>query len=630
MATIVTRAGKGSALTYAEADANFTNLNTDKIETSEIGVTVQPFDSNLESFLTVFELPTADSTAGYVISTDGAGNLNFIAQGGGVTSVTATSPVTSTGGATPVIAMPAATTSVSGYLTSTDWNTFNNKGAGTVTSVTGTSPVVSSGGATPAISMAAATTSVNGYLTSTDWTTFNSKAPATSGTSILYGNGSGGFSNVTIGTNLTFSGGTLDATGGGGGLTGFTSAYNTSAPNATVTVSSLSATGAATDIDVAIVPKGLGSILAAIPDSTATGGDKRGTYAVDLQTKRTLSTQVASGNYSVVSGGESNIASGAWSVIAGGSNNTASAEGATVGGGGYNEASGFYSVIAGGGGNDPGDVNTASGNYSFIGGGYANIASSTTTVVCGGSSNTASGDTSFVGGGYSNTSSGDWSVIAGGEINTANSFNSSVGGGLYNTASGDYSVVSGGGYNTASGNTSYVGGGDNNTASGDWSSIVGGKEATTRGLYGANTRGNGAFNNLGDAQIGSYIARRQTTTATATVLTFDQSAAGTTNQVVLPNDSTYFFTISISARRTNADNESAAYKFEGCIDRNTNAASTALVGVPVKTILAEDTTAWDVSVTADTTNGALAITVTGEASKTIRWVAHIQTVEVVG
>lgn len=32
MSTIVTRAGKGSALTFAEADANFTNLNADKIE----------------------------------------------------------------------------------------------------------------------------------------------------------------------------------------------------------------------------------------------------------------------------------------------------------------------------------------------------------------------------------------------------------------------------------------------------------------------------------------------------------------------------------------------------------------------------------------------------------------------
>lgn len=32
MTTIVTRAGKGSALTFTEGDANFTNLNNDKLE----------------------------------------------------------------------------------------------------------------------------------------------------------------------------------------------------------------------------------------------------------------------------------------------------------------------------------------------------------------------------------------------------------------------------------------------------------------------------------------------------------------------------------------------------------------------------------------------------------------------
>ena len=83
---------------------------------------------------------------------------------------------------------------------------------GTVTVVTATAPVVSSGGTAPDISMPAANTSVSGYLTSTDWNTFNSKAPATSGTSILYGNGSGGFSNVTIGTGLSFTAGTLAST----------------------------------------------------------------------------------------------------------------------------------------------------------------------------------------------------------------------------------------------------------------------------------------------------------------------------------------------------------------------------------------------------------------------------------
>lgn len=52
-------------------------------------------------------------------------------------------------------------------------------GIGTVTSVTGTAPVsVATGTTTPVISMAAANTSTNGYLTSTDWNTFNNKLSA--------------------------------------------------------------------------------------------------------------------------------------------------------------------------------------------------------------------------------------------------------------------------------------------------------------------------------------------------------------------------------------------------------------------------------------------------------------------
>jgi hypothetical protein len=42
--------------------------------------------------------------------------------------------------------------------------------------------------------------------------TLVSTAATTSGTSILYGNGSGGFSNVTVGSGLSFSGGTLIST----------------------------------------------------------------------------------------------------------------------------------------------------------------------------------------------------------------------------------------------------------------------------------------------------------------------------------------------------------------------------------------------------------------------------------
>jgi hypothetical protein len=77
--------------------------------------------------------------------------------------------------------MPVATATTNGYLSSTDWSTFNSKqAAGTyVTSVTGTTPIVSSGGTTPAISIPVATATTSGYLASADWTTFNAKAKTT-------------------------------------------------------------------------------------------------------------------------------------------------------------------------------------------------------------------------------------------------------------------------------------------------------------------------------------------------------------------------------------------------------------------------------------------------------------------
>jgi hypothetical protein len=162
---------------------------------------------------------TASTGAAEEISVAGGLTLSagvLTGAAGTVTSVTGTSPVVSSGGATPAISMPAATTSVNGYLTSTDWNTFNNKGSGTVTSVTGTSPVVSSGGATPAISMPAATTSVNGYLTSTDWTTFNNKGSGT----VTSVSGTGTVNGITLTGTVTSTGSlTLGGTLSGVSLT---------------------------------------------------------------------------------------------------------------------------------------------------------------------------------------------------------------------------------------------------------------------------------------------------------------------------------------------------------------------------------------------------------------------------
>ena len=75
-----------------------------------------------------FTLPSADGSNAQVMQTNGSGVLSFVTPAsGGVTSVTGTAPVVSSGGATPAISMAAATASVNGYLTSTNWTTFNNK-----------------------------------------------------------------------------------------------------------------------------------------------------------------------------------------------------------------------------------------------------------------------------------------------------------------------------------------------------------------------------------------------------------------------------------------------------------------------------------------------------------------------
>ena len=102
-----------------------------------------------------------------------------------VSSVSGASPMSSTGGTTPTLSMTQSDTSTTGYLSSTDWNTFNNKGSGTVTAVSGTSPIQSSGGTTPAISIILATTSASGYLSSTDWNTFNDKSSYTASDDLI-------------------------------------------------------------------------------------------------------------------------------------------------------------------------------------------------------------------------------------------------------------------------------------------------------------------------------------------------------------------------------------------------------------------------------------------------------------
>jgi hypothetical protein len=204
-------------------------------------------------------------------------------------------------------------------------------------------------------------------------------------------------------------------------------------------------------------------------------------------------------------------------------------------------------------------------------------------------------------------------------------------GGTSNTASGSFSFIGGGASNTASGQYSTVAGGDSNSATSTASFVAGGVRGTTRSIIGYNVSpscDSPIAGTLGVTQSALLLLGRQTTDATATVLASNNSAASTTNQVTLPTNSAYFFKGSCIAGVTGAGN-TKAWEFRGAIKRGANAAATSIVGSVIKDVIASDAGAstWDITITADTTNGAIAVTVTGAASTTIRWVCKIETTE---
>lgn len=135
--------------------------------------------------------------------------------------------------------------------------------------------------------------------------------------------------------------------------------------------------------------------------------------------------------------------------------------------------------------------------------------------------------------------------------------------------------------------------------------------------------------NKGIMQSGMYILSLQTTNATPSTLnSYNYSASDATNQVVLSNNSAFSFTGTVVARRQAAGGtESAAWTIEGLIRREGTAASTTLVASTVTAI--SNAPGWTLALSADTTNGGLAITATGAAATNIRWVATVQTSEVI-
>lgn len=350
--------------------------------------------------------------------------------------------------------------------------------------------------------------------------------PMTTAGDLIVGGSSGAPQRLAKGADgqvLTIvSGGAAWAVPAAAGLVRFTEGISTTGQNSTSRPAvSLTATNSASDVDIALVPKGAGSLSARVPNGNNDGGNKRGQYAVDWQ----------------------------------------------------------MGLLSG-----PGQV--ASGNYS---------------VICGGSQGQASGSNSFVGGGEGNTASSAWSSVLGGNNNTA---------------SANYAAVLGG---------------ESNTANGQYSWIPGGRRAHARGAYGVEAVASGQFAAVGDAQRRRWVLRAQTTDTTATRISADAGAASSSNQVVLPDSSSFAVRGSVIARDT-GNGDTSHWEFKATLRRGSGAASTILVGSASVAVVTQDGAAasWGLALAADTTLGGLSITVAGTASRTIRWVADVISVEVVG
>lgn len=267
-----------------------------------------------------------------------------------------------------------------------------------------------------------------------------------------------------------------------------------------------------------------------------------GNYSNDFQGSRANNSQTASGNYSLIGGGQNNTASGNYSLVLGGLGNTASGQYSLVAGGNGNTASGQGAAILGGNSNTNAGPNAAigggannsiaaagsggfigggtnnqlSGANAFVGGGQDNNASGVYSVIGGGASNVASDTGAVVGGGSNNTASGRRSVVVGGANNTASGQRAFIGAGQNNLASGTNSVIGGGAGNTASGTNASVGGGNSNSAGGDYSFIGGGQSNTTStGTHMAIGAGQsnsitGSFSFIGGGQNNSIASSNST------------------------------------------------------------------------------------------------------------------------
>jgi len=229
----------------------------------------------------------------------------------------------------------------------------------------------------------------------------------------------------------------------------------------------------------------------------------------------------------------------------------------------------------------------------------------------------ASGNYSFIGAGNTNTASGIGSATIGGTSLVA-SGNYAVAINSTNTASGSDSFALGSGC-TASGSTSIASGtgsiasAPDSIANGVWAS------AYLRSMRAETSR---RFSVTGDAQSVWHTIMNKTTTNSAVELFIGGSAIS--QRLTIPSGKVLSATVNIVGVKSDG---TAVARYLRQVTIKNVAGTTSLVG-SVITLGTDEAAGTSVSITADDTNDALKIEVTGITSETWRWVATIEGAEV--
>ena len=262
--------------------------------------------------------------------------------------------------------------------------------------------------------------------------------------------------------------------------------------------------------------------------------------------------------------------------------------------------------------------------------GNQSIAAGTNSIALGRSraGNTDSFATAIANNTSSYGATGATSVAMGGFAKSSNSNSIAIGRNSQATGSGSVAIGGqGGGSEPISSGSASIAIGIGTRADSSFSMALGSR-AVVGGIRGKQAWTGYAIsgNSDGASQSGKMVLARNTTDATPSALT-TYSNPSTTNQVILPNNSAYAFHGTIVARQQASQGTAcAAWKIEGLIRREGSAGTTVLVNSA--TTVLDNTPAWGMALSADTTNGGLKIEVTGAAATNIRWVATVHTSEV--